>query len=194
MKKLLAPIVLVLAAFLGFAMAYTPMALAADAATPANGSLLDLAKPIFDSVMAGHWLLGAALGLVLLVAVIRRYAAPHVPFLATDVGGALLTLFAGFGAAGATALTAGATVTWGLAWTALGVAVSAAGGYTLLNKLLVPLEAKAPAWMQPLFALVTWIFDHPDPVATATAAGDAAVVAKPTEGAKSVTGEITELK
>ena len=119
-------------------------AFAAGAVARDDGSLLDLAKPVLAAVMSGQWVLGAALALVFVVAGARRYLVTHVHFLGTDAGAAVLTLVGAFGGALATALAAGASVTAGLMWTALGVATAAAGGYSLVRKLLVdPLCASA---------------------------------------------------
>jgi hypothetical protein len=201
MKKLLAPLLLVLAAFMGFTMAFSGTALAASAAAPTDGSLLDLLKPLIDDVTSGHYLLASAAGLVLLVALVRRYLAPRWAFLGTDAGGALLVLLGSFATGAVGLLAGGAALSWSAAGTALLVAFTAAGGYATLNKLLTPLEAKAPAWMQPLFRLVTWIFDEVAPGQSAALAetqaaqaGVAAVAAKPATGAAATIGEATELK
>lgn len=178
-----------------FLLAFGGVSFAADAvATAPDGSLLDLAKPVFEAVMAGHWILGAALALILLVALVRRYVGPHVPFLHSDVGGALLSLAAGFGSGLAAALAAGGPVSWGLAWTALTVSVAAAGGYTLLAKLIRPLEDAAPAWLKPFLAMITWIFDKPDAAAEAAKAGDAAVAAHPAAGVEVVLPHVDDAK
>lgn len=198
MKRLVTPLLLAVAAFLGFTIAYVPVALAASAASPSDGSLLDMLRPVIDAVTSGHYAAASAALLILAIALTRRYLAPHWAFLGTDAGGALLTLVGSLGAGLAT-VVAGGPLTVSGAWTAVTIAVGAAGGYTILNKLLSPLEAKAPAWMQPIFRLVTWIFDevapgNPGAVAASAAAGDAAVAAKPAQGAASSVGEVTELK
>jgi len=178
---------IVVVSFIGTGVAY--------AADPE--SILELAKPVFDAVLAGQYLLAAALMLVLAVAVIRRYV--PWPFLRTDDGGALLALVASFGGAMATAIAAGAPLSWGMAWVAVGVAFAAAGGYSMIKKLLVPrlqqVRAILPPWARPILSIVLWIFERPDQrVADAEKAGDAAVNANPGQGAKSVLGEPTELK
>ncbi len=63
----------------------------------------------------------------------------------------------------------------------------------IIEPLLKPLAAKAPAWMQPLFQLVFWVFDKPSAVATAEAAGKAAVAAAPGAGIAAVAGKPTEV-
>lgn len=166
---------------------------AADVPGPTDPPILDLIRPIYDAVVHGQYWLGAAAGLVLAVALTRRYLGPKFPILHSDAGGALLTLAASFGAAVATALAAGgAVMSLHLAWIALLVAISAAGGYSLLNKLLRPLEDLAPAWMQPVFRIITWIFDKPSAAteeAEAAAAGDAAVAARPSTGIAGIAGK-----
>ena len=136
----------------------------------------------------------SAAALVLLVALVRRYAPGKLgAFVHSDIGGALTTLIGAFGGALAAAVGAGSLTLAGV-WTALGVAVGAAGGYTLISKLLAPLEARAPAWLRPLFRIVTWILDKPDPAIAAAAAGDAAVKSSPSTGVAGVVGGIDELK
>lgn len=161
--------------------------------------LLDMLKPVYTAFASGRPAYAAAMVLVVLVAAARKYGASRIPFLHSDLGGSLLALLGSFGGALVTALAIpGATVTTGLMWTACTVAVAAAGGYSLIKRLLVdpvlrPLAAKAPAALQPVFQLVFWIFDGPDQAA-AKAAGDAAVKAKPGAGLNSVTGKPTNVK
>ena len=174
----------------------TATASAAGAVDPAGDGtgLLELAKPVFQAVMSGQYVLGAALALVLVVALVRKYASGRFPFLATDAGGALLTLVGSFGGAVATALAAGATPSLAVAWVALGVAASAAGGYALIKKLVGPLVTKAPGWLQPILRLVVWFFDRPSSVVKEVeAAGDAAVAANPPSGAAGIIGELRDL-
>jgi hypothetical protein len=193
MRKIIVATVTVAIAFL-FTFAGT--AAAAGTVDPAgDGSvLLELAKPVFAAVMSGQYILGAALALVLCVALVRKYAR-HIPrvakCLATDAGGALLTLVGSFGGALGTAILAGAAPSLAMAWVALGVAVSAAGGYSLIKKLGAPLVDKAPAWLRPFLNLVLWFFDHKtDRVeAEAKAAGDAAVAENPPKGAAGIVGD-----
>jgi hypothetical protein len=193
-----------LAVALVFMLSYVGVAHAADAAEQATGeeSLLELAKPVLDALRAGQYPLGAVLALVFAVALARKYGhkLPYVggkvgPFLKTDHGGALLTLLGSFGGAFATALAAGAAPSLALAWTALGVAVAAAGGYSLIKKLGGPLVNKAPEWMRPLLRLVLFFFDHKSDQALAEAkqAGADAVKAKPSTGTAGVIGEPRDL-
>lgn len=177
---------------------FAGVALAAGAAEPPDGTLVDLARPIVDYVLSGHYLAASAAALVVLVAGLRRYGAKRLPFLGSAIGGAVLTLFGAFGATVAVAAAGSTWITMGQAWLALKIALTAAGGYSLLKVLIEPLVAKAPAWAQPILRLVTWIFDDHAAaaavVADAEAAGAAAVVAKPAPGIKSSIGEATELK
>lgn len=179
-------------------------AFAAEAADPNASSSFDAAKTIFDAFSGGHYAYAAALGLILGVALIKRYLGPKISWLHSDVGGTSLTLAGAFATAMAAGLAAPtATITWGLMKTALMVGVGAAGGYTVLKKLIVepllkPLQAKLPAWAQPIFSIVLWIFDKPDQAAAeeaaATSAGNAAVAANPGQGVTAVTGQPTEIK
>jgi hypothetical protein len=71
------------------------------------------------------------------------------------------------------------------------IAVGAAGGYSLVKRLLIdpvlrPLAKRAPVWAQPLFAVVFYIFDRKTSVQEAEEAGQKAVEEKPAEGMGSV--------
>jgi hypothetical protein len=135
------------------------------------------------------------LALVLAVAAAKRYAPGKVgAWMATDVGGTATTLVMSFAGALATTLSTGGGVTWAMAKSAGLIAVGAAGGYAMIKKLVIepflkPLSKKAPAWAQPIFQIVFWIFDRKTPVEKAEVAGEAAVVAKPAPGR----GKITEI-
>lgn len=164
--------------------------------------LVGLGRPVLDAVLSGHPGLAAALALVFLAAVARRYAAKRFRFFATDAGGAVIVLVGAFGGAAASLITGGAT--WGLAlvWKALTVAFGAAGGYSIVKRLLVepvlrPLFNKIAAkypWLGPVFDVALWFFAKPDPIAKAEAAGQAAVEAKPSTGAAGVVGTATEVE
>jgi hypothetical protein len=184
-----------------FMFAFTAAAFAAGAATPDDGSLLELLRPVYDAFASGRYLYAGMLSLVLVVAVLKRYAPEKYgirAFVHGDAGGALLTLLAAFGGAMATSLAAGAGASWMMVKTATMIAIGAAGGYSLIKKLIVepilkPLAAKAPAWAQPIFSLVFWIFDKPTPVEKAEADGQAAVDAHPPTGVDGAAGKPTEI-
>lgn len=164
-------------------------------------SLLDMARPIFDSIMAGHYLAGAALGLVLAVAAFKRYAPGKAgAFARTDAGGVMTTFLMSFFGAAATSLLAFkgmAGLSLAMLKMSSGVAFIAIGGYVGVKKFLLPMltpyVAKLPTWMQPLAKMVLWMFDRHDPadreLEQAKAAGEAAVIADPPAGTESVTGK-----
>lgn len=187
---------LVSAALLGV-LAFTGTALAAGAVSPDDGSLLDLARPVLDAIMSGHYAAGAALALVLAVALARRYGVRYLPWLASDEAGAALVLAGSFGGAMATALLAGAPLSLALAWMSLQVAAGGAGVYVLAKKLLTRplrwLQGKLPAWARPAIDVVLWIFNRPTAGSTATAAGAAAVTTSPGAGVESLVGETDEV-
>ncbi len=186
-------------------LAFVGTAAAATELEPPGGSLLDLAKPIFEAVMSGQWALGAALALVLLVAVARRYLAPKWSFLGTELGVALMVVVGSFGGALATAFAAGAGASGGVLWAALGIAVSAAGGWKLAKIALNQFEPwvlrqieKLPAAGQTIaraiWSMLTWWLHKPGDaeIAKAEAAGAAAVTAQPSNGISGVLGEPNE--
>ncbi len=181
---------------------FTATAFAAGAASGDDGSLLDLLRPVFDAITHGQYYLGAALALVFLCTLARRYGAKRFPFLATDAGSAALVLVGAFGGALATGLAAVGTnaLTFALALAAGKVALAAAGGYSLIKKLVVdPLLAsqwyanRAPAWLKAILAVVLWAFTKPDAVKSAEAAGAAAVAASPGAGLDGLAGKPTEV-
>ncbi len=185
-----------------FTVSFTATAYAAD--TVSDGTLLDMAKPIFDAVTHGQYWLGASLALVLAVALFKRYAPAGKlqDFAHSDAGGSLLVLLGSFGGALGTALLAGGTgmISMALVWTALKVALGAAGGYSLLKKLIIdPLMAstwyqeKAPSWLKSVMMLVLWAFIKPSPTEAATLAGNEAASENPPTGADGVAGTPTDL-
>lgn len=204
MRKILASFPLFLATLAVALVTFTATAFAAGTADPTGdgSTLIEMARPIFDAVMGGQWWLAASLALVFVVALVGRYGgkAPGragrwlAKLDASDAGRAVLVLLGSFGGAVATGLAAAGSgaMTWGLALVALKVAIGAAGIYSLAKKLLAPIVAKAPPWVQAIFAVVLWAFDRAtgaDPVADAEAAGDAAVVAHPPKGTSAIVGE-----
>lgn len=179
----------------------TATAVGANAVDPENQGLLDLARPAFDAIMAGHYIAGAALAVVLSVTCVKQYAPGKFGALAnTDAGGALCTLVISF--AGGVAMATAAGHGWGGLSTALvltsgKVALMAAGSYTLIKRLVVdPLMAsswyqnKAPAWLKAMLGVALFFFTRKgeDPGKRATEVGDKAVADKPAGGADSVIG------
>jgi hypothetical protein len=169
-------------------------------------NFLDLLKPVYDAFAGGRYAFAVALGVIAAVALIKRYAGSgkFSAFVHGDTGGSLMALATAMAGAMASGLAApGAHVTFALVKTGLLVGIGAAGGFAMLKNLVIepllkPLAAKAPAWMQPLFALIFFFFDHGDngaaALATAQAAGDAAVAAKPAVGIDAVTSAPTDVK
>lgn len=189
-------------AAMAFIAAFTGVAFAADAVDPQDGTL-DIAKAIYSAFAGGHYMYCAALGMILAVALVKRYLGPKINWLHSDAGGSTLALLGSFATAMASGLASGGPLTWDLVKSAGMVGIGAAGGYAMLKNLLVepilkPLAAKAPAWAQSLFQLIFWIFDHGDAAqqatAAATAAGNAAVAANPGQGVSSVVGQPTDVK
>lgn len=174
----------------------TATAFAAGATLPEDGSWLDFVKLVWDAFSKGQHLYAGSIALFAAVVLAKRYAPGKVgEWLHTDVGGAATTLLMSFAAAMASSLADGAGITWAMTKAATLIAIGAAGGYSLIKKLIVepllkPLAAKAPKWMQPVFALVFWFFDRKTPVEKAEAAGEAAVKAAPAPGV----GKVTEIE
>ena len=179
------------------------VALAADAVSP-DSSSLDIAKAVYDAFAGGHYAYCAALGVILLVALVKRYLGDKITWLHSDVGGTAMALVGATATAIVAAASAsGGVVSIGLLKSALLVGVGAAGGYAVLKALLVdpilvPLLSKY-SWGGPVLAVINFVFDHgagagAQAVAEAKTAGDAAVAAKPAQGAAAVLGAPTEIK
>ncbi len=199
------------AAILSFLVAFTGTAFALSAVSSGattqvastEPSWLDLARPVYAAFASGHYALTGALVVILVVALLKRYV--DAAWMHSDWGGSLLALVASMATSLSLALALpDAHLTLSSLKIALFVGVTAAGGYAMIKNLLVtpllkPLAAKAPAWMQPGFQLVFWVFDHQtaakeNVAANAVAAGNAAVAAAPAAGAAGVTGTPTEIK
>lgn len=201
MKKLLHPVAelaILVVIMLGF---FKATALAANTAGAEDQSLLELLRPVYDAFRGGHYVAAGALALVLVVALLKRYAPGRLgKFVHSDAGGVISTLAISFGSTLAAYTGAGQSWEWSMLWTAGGVAFAAAGSYAMIKKLIVePLLAsawwqeKAPAWLKAGAQIVLWIFDKPAAaeieIQKAEAAGEAAVQAKPSEGAEGVAGK-----
>lgn len=142
--------------------------LAADAADPGSDAALGALRTIYDAFSGGHYAYCAALLVVLLVAVAKRYAGDQIAWLRTDAGGAALALAGSSAAALAASLAGGGPVTAQLLESAALVGVGAAGGFSVMKKLLVeplvaPVVAKLPAQLQKMARVVLWIFDDLNP-------------------------------
>jgi hypothetical protein len=175
------------------------VAYAAGVVDPQDGTL-DLAKAIHDAFAGGHYAYCAALGVILGVALVKRYLVPKEHWLRDDAGAATLTLVGSAATALASSLAGGGPFTAQLLESSLLVGVGAAGGYTMIKKLIIepivaPLQSKLPIWAQPIFSTVMYLFDRPPTAAQAEASaqvqGMAAVANDPPKGADGVTGPPT---
>jgi hypothetical protein len=174
-------------AFLGL---FTATAVAQSATMADDQSWLEMLKPVYEAFARGEKLYAGMLALVAAVALFKRYAPEKWGLRAwsqSDFGGALLALSGSFGASMAMRLADGASPSWDMAQAATLIAVGAAGGYSLIKKLIIepfvrPWSAKAPAWARIPLQMLLWAFDRPMPTAKAASAGDQAVASKPASG------------
>lgn len=148
------------------------------------GELTELAAPVFTAIVKGNYLYGTALGLVLLVAVIRRFGGAKYPVLASKKAAPYLVLASSFFAAIALALSSGGALSLAMVYGAFKVAIAAAGGYSLFKGLLSTVEGKAPAWMSPIFLILNFAIKSKDNarLTRAKKAGLKAVKEDPSEG------------
>lgn len=165
---------------------FAAMGAAAQPVPGETDALGDLLRQLFESFSKGQTALAGVLALILAVRLVREYVAPKVPWLRSDVGGASSLLLLAFAGSLASALVAGSALSWPLAWGALKLAVAAAGGYTLVRRLLLPLLEKIPmpAWLKSVLNAALYMFGKPGESALAAAAqaGDDAVAASPPAG------------
>lgn len=96
----------------------------------------DFARLVLDAVQSRNYALIVALAVVLVVFLLRKFGGSRLPFLRTDRGGALLVLGVSVAGAVANALAAGAPFSGALMLTAVRVALTAAGGFTLVKRLV----------------------------------------------------------
>jgi uncharacterized membrane protein len=149
--------------------------------------LAELAKPLYRAIAEGQYAAAAALGLVLLVALVRRYGGSRYPILSHKLVAPLLVLVASFGAAVASATLAGASVSAATAYAALKVAVLASGGYAMLKPYLERLGEWAPSWAKPFVAILSAIISSKSnakaaAIKKAEKAGEKAVEDSPAKG------------
>lgn len=179
-------------------------ALAATQATGEDQSLLDLARPVLDAIVAGQYWIAAALAVVLLTAAAAKYLpdAYGGKYVRSSLGKMATAALMSFAGGVATWMTAhGVSVPSAATFAAAGhVALAAIGGWMILHKLATELTAtkwyagKAPAWLKALLAFVLSIVGSSAAVkAKAEAAGEAAVAANPAPGTTPTAGEPTDI-
>lgn len=174
-----------------FLAAMTGTAFAADAVNPDAASWLELAKPVFDAVMHGQWWAAAAAAVILAAAGARKLmpSSWKTGVKGDIIGVATAFVFAFAGAILNAALAVGFSgMSAALAIVALKIGFAAVGGFTVLHKVTGWLagtewfQSKAPAWLKLALMYVTGVFGS-DAVKKAEQAGEAAVAAKPPQGA-----------
>lgn len=111
-------------------------ALAGPPVIPEPSDMEAFARLAFEAVTQRNWALVAALAVIAIVYVLRRFGGTRFPFLRTDRGGALLVLLVALAGAVGNVLLAGTPFTVAVLVHVLVVALSAAGGFNLLKKLL----------------------------------------------------------
>ena len=148
--KLLKSAILFVGLSLVALVAFAGTGYAADAATPSDSqSLLDLLRPVFEAFAGGHYAYAAALGTIVLVALVKRYVGSNNPtsWVHSDAGGSALALVAASATALSSGLATGAAITVDMLESAGAIGVAAAGGFATVKNLLVdpflkPLAAK----------------------------------------------------
>lgn len=132
---------------------------------------MDLAKPILDALMSGDYTWAVAATLVMGVAALRVHGAKLWGPLGSGKAAGTMVVLGSFLGATLDALTGGEGLSWGLAGSALKIAMLSAGGVSL-SKLL------APAWLRPLLDMLL----GSDRVKYAEQAGQDAVDDNPSKG------------
>jgi len=112
---------------------------------PNPEQLEEFARLLLDAVTSRNYALLAALVVVVLVYLLRRFGGRFIPFFNTERGGAMLVLCVSLAGAVANALAAGAPFSVALLLTALQVGLMAAGGFTIIKRILFGSAAIARA-------------------------------------------------
>jgi len=165
LKNLYTTLIAAAAAMLSF----SGLARAGNLVDPQDGST-DVAKAVYDAFANGHKAYAAALSLVIVVALVRKYLGGRWRFLHTDIGSTLLVLAGSFGTALAASLAGGGPATAHAAWSALVVAFGAAGGYTAVKKVII--EPLAPYLPESIRGVVLWLFEHASDVQVSVTDGN----------------------
>jgi hypothetical protein len=144
-----------------FLISFVATSCAAGVVTP-DGDALSLIRPVWDAFAHGRYYYAGALALVAAVALARIYGGDLVPWFRGDQGGAALALLGALGASLSTALADGQVLSWSIVEHAVVIAISAAGGYTLIKRLIVvpyllPLGERYPK-LRPALDLLLWVF------------------------------------
>lgn len=156
-------------------------------------TVVDLASAILKAVQGGNYVLAAALALVVTVGLVRQFS--PWSWVRTDLGASLLLFGASFGGALATTAASWTAPTWALVYAAFKVGYLAAGGFTVLKKLVLPLLgvlSNKVEWLKKPLELVTKIISTgigTSPIRKAELAGQTAVKSKPGVGISGVIGE-----
>ena len=106
---------------------------------PDPSDFASFCEAVFVALKGKQWGMIVALALMALVWLARKYGSEAWPFLATDRGGAMLSLFGALALAiGGAAAAPGIHSLGAVLLTALMAAITASGTYALLKKLLFP--------------------------------------------------------
>lgn len=114
-----------------------------------------MAKEFLDAVKTGNWKLTLILALVLIIWGVRKYGSKlaAVPvkwvaaigkFIASDRGGAVLAMVAGVIGSVAAYMVGGANLTPKVLLDGLLLGFTAAGGWVVMKKIIVPAKAATP--------------------------------------------------
>lgn len=143
---------------------------------------------VLTALRGGDWKVVAALAMVGVIFILRKFGAKVIPWLATSLGGATFTGLVVLVTGLAATLFAHQSITWALLGTLLVATWTAAGTWTWLRRMLA-LVAKIPGVAGKLGAWVLAILGG-DPDTIVQAAADAAKTATPATatGAKVASG------
>lgn len=182
-------------------VAFGATAVAASEVTPDDGTLLDLARPVFDAVVRGNWWLAAALAVVLLTGAAKRYLpdAYGGRLVRSELGGMVTAFMLAFGGALATTFAApGAAMTMAVMLAALKVGFFAVGGWMMIHKIATVLvgtkfwNEKMPSLVKHLVTAALNLIGS-SAIKKAEKSGQDAVDASPPTGADGAAGKPTEL-
>lgn len=131
--------------------------------------VLDLAAPIWAAITMGNYALAAAAAVILVGAMLSKYGTRISPWFGRSTGRASIVLVSAFGTSLFASLHAGAHLSVAVLWSALNLAIHAAGIYSLAKALVLdPLQAwkSAPRAVRLITSALAWIYNRVAPQET----------------------------
>lgn len=124
----------------------------------AEGGVEDLAQPVYEALTEGKYAYAAALGVILAVALLRRYGGAKWPIVAHPLVAPVLVVITGMGSALLSSYAADEPFNVRDLWAALKISAGAAGIYALTKPYFDAAQGKAPGWLQPIMSILASLY------------------------------------